>query len=456
MALSRKYAALPDLDSAPDIYETPELTDDVSTLLTSTARSTSQASSYKDAEDDEDALIDHGRLHPDQARTIFSPAQIDARNVDFSDRVSGKRKSYRASSRRRKKGEDGTEELGDFSDEEDESLERKLARLRREIEEVREEVGRREAQRKHGSNKDRGDAPVIEENKLSALNDVLSHLHTSRSGTDVGAEAQLAQKLSTRLRAEGLTSTISEDNQNPPPPTTYTVTYAPSYQQTHALAKAADFDRRLIHLEKALGINSATITSLDSARPSPAILPTLDTLTRQVTVLSESSASSFDSISRRVRQLTQESEKLTETRKAAKAAQDALKNRDRSDDPAPSTAVGVNGEPHGLEDPEQVAKINALYGTLATIESLSPMLPAVLDRLRSLRAIHADAATASESLEMVEKRQEEMGADIQRWREGLEKVEAVVLEGENVMGGNMVVIEGWVKELEAKMGRLSR
>jgi nuclear migration protein JNM1 len=128
--------------------------------------------------------------------------------------VSGKRKSYRASSRRRKKGEDDAEELGDFSDEEDESLERKLARLRREIEEVREEVGKREAQRKHGPNRDREDAPVIEESKLSALSDVLSHLHTSRGGTDVGAEAQLAQKLSTRLRAEGLTSTISEDNQN--------------------------------------------------------------------------------------------------------------------------------------------------------------------------------------------------------------------------------------------------
>jgi nuclear migration protein JNM1 len=240
------------------------------------------------------------------------------------------------------------------------------------------------------------------------------------------------------------------------PPTTYTVTYAPSYQQTHALAKAADFDKRLALLEKALGINSAILTGPGSSRPSPAILTTLDTLTRQVTTLSESSSSSLDVISRRVRQLTQEAEKLTEARKAAKAAQDALKNRDRSDDPAPSSVAGTNGGLHSLEDPEQIAKINALYGTLATIESLSPMLPAVLDRLRSLRAIHADAATASESLARVEKQQEDMGAEIQRWREGLEKVEAAVMEGEKVMGGNMMVVEGWVKELEARMERLGR
>ncbi|KAH0544203.1 hypothetical protein FGG08_001648 [Glutinoglossum americanum] len=439
MALNRKYAALPD--------------------LTSTARSASQASSYKDAEDDEDTPINHGRLHPDQARTLFSPAQVDARDVDFSDRVSGKRKSYRVSSRRRKKGKDGMEELGDFSDEEDESLERKLARLRREIEEVREEVGRREAQKKAAPNKEGRDGPLVEESKLSALSDVLSHLHTSRSGTGAGAEAQLAQKLSTSLRAEGLTPTTSEDkrrNMKSLPPTTYTVTYAPSYQQTHALAKAADFDKRLTQLEKALGINSAITAHPDFSKVSPAILPTLDNLARQVAVLSESSAPSLDGISRRVRQLTQEAEKLADARKAAKAAQDALKNRDRSDDPPPSAVAGMNGELSTLEDPEQIAKINALYGTLATIESLSPMLPTVLDRLRSLRAIHADAATASEGLERVEKRQEDMTAEIQRWREGLEKVETAVVEGEKVMGGNMMVIEGWVKELEARMEKLNR
>ena len=102
----------------------------------------------------------------------------------------------------------------------------------------------------------------------------------------------------------------------------------------------------------------------------------------------------------------------------------------------------------------QVAKINALYGTLPTIEGLSPLLPSLLDRLRSLRAIHADAATASEGLERVERRQTEMADDIKRWKEGLEKVEKAMKQGETVMGGNMKVVEGWVKELEQKMGKL--
>ncbi len=46
---------------------------------------------------------------------------------------------------------------------------------------------------------------------------------------------------------------------------TYTVTYAPTYEQKHALAKAADFDRRLVLLEKAIGISSTAVPGIDAA-----------------------------------------------------------------------------------------------------------------------------------------------------------------------------------------------
>ncbi len=53
-----------------------------------------------------------------------------------------------------------------------------------------------------------------------------------------------------------------------------------------------------------------------------------------------------------------------------------------------------------------------------------------------------------------EKKQAEMASDIKQWREGLEKIEKITQDGEASMGGNMKVIEGWVKELEAKMAEL--
>jgi nuclear migration protein JNM1 len=162
-------------------------------------------------------------------------------------------------------------------------------------------------------------------------------------------------------------------------------------------------------------------------------------------------------MSRRVRQLTQDAEKLKEARTAAKAAQEALRS---SENDAPPTSTpssrsqNIAQSSASVDDEDQAAKINALYGTLPTIEKLAPLLPPVLDRLRSLRTIHADAAGASEALKEVERQQQEMAAEIRKWREGLDKVEAVMKASEGRIGGNMKVVEGWVKELEARMAKL--
>ncbi|RDW85078.1 hypothetical protein BP6252_02668 [Coleophoma cylindrospora] len=436
MALNRKYAALPDLDSAPDTYETPELTDDNSTLPTGTVRSQSAASSYKDFEDEEfdNPHISRSRLHPDEARSRFSPAQIDAREADFSDRVTAKRKSYKASTRRQRKREDGTEEFGDFSDEEDgESLERKLARLRREIEEVKEEYGKREAEKKEAG----VEADLPGHQDISVLSKMLDGISANQGAAGMSAGAKLVKDLANGLKVNG----TAMDAEKPADPATYTVTYAPTYQQNHALAKAADFEGRLAMLEKALGLNAVVSAVKADGTPQP-VIPTLDALQRQLTLLSTSTPSSLDDVSRRVRILTQEAERLEETRKAAKAAHDALK------------AAGAEADAEESGESEQTSKINALYGTLSTIEDLSPLLPALLDRLRSLRTIHADAATASESLDRVEKRQADMATEIKRWREGLEKVEEAMKQSETTMGGNMKIVEGWVKELEKKMVEL--
>ncbi|KAI1359927.1 Dynamitin-domain-containing protein [Xylaria arbuscula] len=428
MAVNRKYADLPDLDSAPDIYETPELTDDNSTIPTTVDRSPLD-NEFDDDDDDGDTdgrAISHSRLRIDQARSRFMPSQVDARDVDFSDRVNGKRKSYRASNRRHRILRDGTAEIGDLSDEEDgETLEKKIARLKREIQEAKEEYSKQ--------SEEAGDT-TSENTKLVTLSQALEELSTQPEEA-IGSRARPARPVRAATKPQEDGSLAPVDN------ATYTVTYAPSYDQSHALAKAADFDWRLALLEKAIGISSTAIPDLEGNGLPRAILPTLETLQNQIMTLSEASTSSLDSISRRVRTLTQEAEQLEKSRKAAKLAQEEL-----------SSAGGPAVE---ADDAEQIAKINALYGTLPTIESLTPLLPPLLDRLRSLRAIHADAATASDTLERIEDSQSEMASDIKQWREGLEKIEEAMDEGEASMSGNMKVIEGWVKEIETKMSQLS-
>lgn len=227
----------------------------------------------------------------------------------------------------------------------------------------------------------------------------------------------------------------------------YTVTYSPAFKKSHALAKAADFDTRLTVLEKVLGMSASALANPDRPLPSSAMIASLDELSRQMSVLTNSSTSSLDAASRRVKQLTQEAEKLAEARKAAKAAADARREASESElDLIPADPQGGISGAGGERD----AKINALYGALPTIENLGPLLPAVLDRLRSLRSIHADAARAVESLAKVERRQEEMVGEIERWREAMEKVELVVSESEGRVNANMETVEGWVKALEEK------
>ncbi|KAH7133544.1 Dynamitin-domain-containing protein [Dactylonectria macrodidyma] len=424
MTLNRKYAALPDLDSAPDIYETPDLTDDNSTVPTIAARTQSDDEFY-DIEDDS-AGISRSRLRIDEARSRFLPANVDTNGVDFSDRVDGKRKSYKASSRRQRVLQDGTEELGDLSDDDDEeSLERRIARLQREVALAKDEYAKRKttAPGKDGDDSDTNDGRLV---ALSQVLDEISKPTSARIAPHV-------LKARPESNQEETSDMPSGDN------ATYTVTYAPTFEQSHALAKAADFDRRLLMLEKGLGISSSLMPEADANGLPRAILPTIDSMNKQISTLAQASTANLDAISRRVRTLASEQEKLSDAREKAKSLREELGRH------APSTPS---------EESEQEAKINALYGILPTIESLTPILPPLLDRLRSLRAIHADAATAAETLSRIEAQQADMTNEIKQWNEGLEKIEAAMKESSDSVDRNKTVMEGWMKDLEERIADL--
>ena len=217
--------------------------------------------------------------------------------------------------------------------------------------------------------------------------------------------------------------------------------------QNQTSSKISDFDKRLKLLEAALGMDSIPLPTQDKSA-SRAILPTLNGLERQISSISMSDTA-LDKISRQIRHMTDDAEKLTDARKAAAAQLTSNQSSiERKRISAAKTGPPVR---EATEDLAQISKVNALYGALPTIESLSPLLPTVLDRLRSLRTIHADAANASDSLMEVESRQAAIAEDIKQWRDGLEKVEMAVRQGESSMRENMGVVDGWVKELESRI-----
>ncbi|SPN96710.1 uncharacterized protein DNG_00230 [Cephalotrichum gorgonifer] len=460
MELSRKYAGLPDLDSAPDIYETPELTDDNSTVPGTTLRSRSEADSDEDTADE--TGISRSKLRVSDARSRFDSKRYNSAGVDWSDRLDSKRRIYRSNAQRSRILEDGTEELGDLSDEDDdeaaESLERKIARLKREVEEAKEEYARRRASAAAGKTKGEEEAGREE---LGSLGQILEEIsrpagvgRSTRVGKPLAAVSQEAGDY-----AQG--SAISE--------ATYTVTYAPAYEQSHALAKAAEFEQRLVSLERTIGVGSTTSLELGLNGLPRAILPTVESMHQQISALGTASTTSLDAISRRVRAIVTDIDNLNKRKAQKIPQQETSKYGSDIHDSEPRAGLGERrstltsrredeaaaAAAAAAEKDDQAAKINALYGTLATIENLAPLLQPLLDRLRSLRAIHADAAAASETLDRIEKQQVDTAAELRQWREGLKQISAKMEEGGARMEGNMKVMDAWVKDLESRMGKLS-
>ncbi|KAF7503824.1 hypothetical protein GJ744_003214 [Endocarpon pusillum] len=497
MALSRhKYADLPDIDDdAPEIYETPELTDDASTIQTATQRTTSPAPSdeFDIGRHDPDAGVDRQRLDRGEARRRFEQSRVDARDANFSDSLNGGRGSYIIRTRRSRRRRDGGFQEGDESDSEDESLGRRLARLKREAEEVKSELQRREKENGEGA-KEEDDEGV--EDGVEALSRMLNSLGSTLREAQRSNEAAGSKKLASDLHEKTSQSGLRE----PAPP-------EPSPQpQPSTLTSLATISDRLTAVEGSLGLSTTTPTS------SPPILPTLASLTSQITTLSTTLSPpsitspnattapnlNLETLSTRIRDLIAQTDQLTFRRKAATQAaielrQARLKAATSPSAPtphhpsystggaspylhpqqrplAPSASITTNHNnnnnnnnnttSHPLEQEtlsnllayeDQTSKINALYATLPRIQELSPLLPLVLERLRSLQAIHVGAAGVKGDLDAVERQQEEVWRSIEEWKGAVERVEEGLKEGEEIMGRNKEVVEGLVAALEGRL-----
>ncbi|CAI7571459.1 unnamed protein product [Penicillium glandicola] len=467
MSFNKKYAGLPDLDLSPDIYETPDLTDEASTLPTATIRTDSD---HDDAGSNSD--IDREGVNPDQARMHFMGAAVDARDVNFSDSISMKRQAYRSKSmsqRRRRRREDGVEEVGDLSDSEDESIERRLARLRREVEDLKVEMANKtdgaeaeSAAAGENSRENLGDG-------VAELSRALDNLHASRgaASSSHSAAALLSQKLGPATGS----ATDPKTQASVDASKTVSTVPAPTASSAGLLSHAAAFDGRLALLESSLGISSSSnpfIADGINDSTSHPVLPALDQLTSRLSALtgllvgtSPASAAPvanaasgmttphLEALSTRVRKLTTDAEALTAARRKAFEAAKAVHNARLA-----SSDTDVVPALEASTDDDHAAKIQALYTTLPTIQSLHPLLPSVLERLRSLRACHAGAAHAADSLNELEKRHAEMASEIEQWREGLTTVEEKMQQGEAALRSNVEVVEPWVRDLESRLARL--
>jgi nuclear migration protein JNM1 len=426
-APQRKYTNLPGIDTAPDIYETPDLVDDASTIQASTAVSESGGDSEED-----DTGISRSRLQTDQARSRFQPARVDARGVDFSDNITAQHRSYRTSTRgQRRRGE----VLGDDSDDEQESFSRKLMRVKREAEELEAEFQQR---------LETGDKSKIEERDpkdvMEYISNTVDAVYAARRGGVRGAEALLQRSMHKFENYPDFdpSSLLSKAIERQPP---IPGSHIQRSQLDYVLDSAAEIDTRLTTLEDALGLNGSTMPDISNKSTLP-VFATLEKMEQTVDTLANASSGSLDSATQHVRKLIQDAEQLKELR------QEALRQELTHGKPATTSTIP---DP---EETERQSKINALYGTLPTINKLSPMLPIILDRIRTLRLVHTTAFQADEILTELEKRQAKQEDEIEKWRISLDNVLTDVKNDETNLAHNMKVVGDWVKNLEERIEKL--
>ncbi|KAK5693285.1 hypothetical protein LTR17_025127 [Elasticomyces elasticus] len=383
MAESTRLASLPGYDTAADIYETPETAPATTAPTSPSTVPTSDEESDASSEDGR-AGVSRRRLFPQTARTRFKSKSrgVEVGGVDLSDRVDGARKGYSTRRRRRRRGEEGS---GSGSEDVDEGLEAKIARLRREVEECRVLA---EQERRDESEDEAGKEVDV--------------LGTLLSGLDVPVRSNKRQVQSAGAAPDPDGDVLDEQ----------------------ALGKVADFDTRLSALEQALGIS--TLDSVTSDTIAAPVLPSLMLLDQQFTALTTAtSLSHLEAASSRIQRLRTEAEQ-------------------------PSTNGDTPETTNQLPE-EDAERLLQLYALLPTLQSLSPTVPAMLARLRSLRNLHTTAASAAADLDEVEKRQSEMETDLSEWRNGLLRVEQAVGQASEANGKNGRIVDGWVKDLEARL-----
>lgn len=193
------------------------------------------------------------------------------------------------------------------------------------------------------------------------------------------------------------------------------------YKEKHLQPDLSELENRLTMLEKTLGIDHVHLYKLQAP-----ILSTLSYLDKKITLLT-SNRGYIDSITKKVKDLVAEMEILQEKK------------------------MKMDSEASELNATSQEKKIDALYENLEMIESISPILPNLLDRLKALRIIHADAATVTTGLKDCTQRQHIIQDEMTELKETLERVESTMKESKITIQSNMIEIENMVKQLEQKV-----
>lgn len=320
----------------------------------------------------------------------------------------------------------------------EETMEERIARLRREVEEVRAEQEKTRSDHKGGDQQG-------QEHSVHELDSLLGALRTS-SQTARSAAPPLTSANGAPIAPAAPPQVPA---QQPPMMTEKDV--------NRIVNQASTLEARLTSLEQALGLPEVSSIRPQQHPPPQNIMDSLSKLESQLASLNGTTLPSLENMSSQINRLTTSANRLKDAREAAKAARDrspGLESTLRPGLQSDSERTAVDDKPSMEDDVELIQRIDALHSTLPSLSSMSPMIPLLLDRLKSLRTLHNDAATVSERFSEAERVQARMGDEIERWRKALEQMEGRINEVSRTDDGNRKAVEKWARDLEGRVDGL--
>ncbi|KAN0061952.1 hypothetical protein ACQY0O_005947 [Thecaphora frezii] len=226
-------------------------------------------------------------------------------------------------------------------------------------------------------------------------------------------------------------------------------------------ASMATLDRRLAELEEALGVNEAALEE-SKAAPKP-ILPTLNRLEQQLQLLSQ--PRHLDAISRRVKVLVTELERVQDSRQKLLSSEGAgtggtgaslppFANGDDGRGDASTPPGGAAAAKSGLA-PEELAKLQQLFSVSTRLDPLLPLIPTLLGRMQTLSDLHASSVHFAQTLDELEARKQLREREDREASELMAKLEKSMEENGQRMQDNLLGLEERIASLGLRMERLS-
>jgi nuclear migration protein JNM1 len=361
--MTNKYSHLPDIDlSSKDVYEY-----EGARVETPSQPQFTESGSKE---------IDSSQLNPRQSTQVFESSEIDASESDFSGKIDEKLPmAYKTRTT--------------------ESLEARISRLNREIEEVNLEVERRGGKRQEDSAK-----------AVKDLKDVLQKLSVSGDDKKLKFYTDLGTKSQKPLVAE--TSSITA---------------------TSSLGTFTSLEERLHSLETKLGI-----VGPEQTRP---IIPVLTYLRERINLLTASPAT-LDRAVNNLKTLTADTERLRK-----EVSLNVI-----SVDPTIAATGDTNSS---LTAYNHAHQINTIYNSIPLLKTVSEQIPLILRRLETLQTIHADASVVASTFRDFDATLKSLQQGIDQWRESLQTLETKIQEYQVKSDDNVKKVQDWVKELEDRL-----